>query len=61
MPPPGEPNTADRKRSEAPGAYAAEDARQGEIELRTRMHRAIFVAGLLAAVLLGLALLPGPS
>jgi hypothetical protein len=29
--------------------------------LRTRMHRAIFVAGLLAAVLLGLALLLGPS
>jgi hypothetical protein len=52
---------ADRKRSGAPGAYPAEGARQDEIVLRTRMHRAIFVAGLLAAVLLGLALLLGPS
>lgn len=52
---------ADRQRSEASKDYPAEDERQGEIVLRTRMHRAIFVAGLLCAVLLGLALLLGPS
>lgn len=35
-------------------AYPAEDARGGEIILRSRMQRTIFVAGLVGAVLLGL-------
>ena len=36
--------------------YPAEDARGGEIILRSRMQRTIFVAGLVGAVLLGLLL-----
>ena len=36
--------------------YSAEDARGGEIILRSRMQRTIFVAGLVGAVLLGLLL-----
>jgi hypothetical protein len=34
--------------------YSAEDVRQGEIILRTRMRRIIFIAGLVGAVLLAL-------
>ncbi len=51
---------ANRHTTDEPGEYPAERARQGDTVLRTRMHRAIFVAGLLAAVLLGVALLLGP-
>ena len=36
--------------------YPAEDARGGEIILRSRMQRTIFVVGLVGAVLLGLLL-----
>ncbi|MGE0628311.1 MAG: hypothetical protein AB7O43_10835 [Hyphomicrobiaceae bacterium] len=36
--------------------YPAEQVRGGEIILRTRAQRVIFIAGLAAAVLLGLAL-----
>jgi hypothetical protein len=34
--------------------YSAEDVRQGEIILRTPLRRAIFIAGLAAAVVLPL-------
>ena len=36
--------------------YPAEDARGGEIILRSRMQRAIFIAGLVGAVVLALLL-----
>jgi hypothetical protein len=34
--------------------YSAQDARQGEIILRTRARRAIFIGGLIGMVLLAL-------
>lgn len=37
--------------------YSAEDVRQGEIILRTPLRRAIFIAGLAAAVILPLLLM----
>jgi len=40
-----------------PAPYPAEKARGGEIILRTRTQRLIFVAGLLGAGLLGLILI----
>lgn len=43
----------DRKETRPP-AFSAEDARGGEIILRTRTRRIIFIGGLAAAVLLGL-------
>jgi hypothetical protein len=39
-----------------PAPYPAEKARGGEIILRTRTQRVIFVAGLVGAVVLGLLL-----
>jgi len=39
-----------------PKEYPAEQARQGQIILRTRTQRAIFIAGLAGAVLLALVL-----
>jgi hypothetical protein len=36
--------------------YPAEDARGGEIILRSRMQRAIFIAGVVGAIFLGLLL-----
>ncbi|TPK91799.1 peptide ABC transporter permease [Mesorhizobium sp. B2-4-12] len=36
--------------------FSGQDARQGEIILRTRTHRIIFVAGLIGIVVLGLVL-----
>lgn len=36
--------------------FSAEDARQGEIILRTRMRRIIFIAGLVGIVLLAILL-----
>lgn len=36
--------------------YSAEDVRQGEIILRTKPRRAVFVAGLVGCVLLALIL-----
>jgi hypothetical protein len=45
--------TDDRK-AEQPTTISAEDARQGEIILRTRPRRLIFIAGLAAAVILAL-------
>jgi hypothetical protein len=39
-----------------PAPYPAEKARGGEIVLRTRLRRMIFVGGLIAAVVVGLVL-----
>ena len=40
-----------RKPGSGPRVYPADKARQGEIILRTRMRRFIFIAGLFMAVL----------
>jgi hypothetical protein len=45
---------AERKRQN--GAYPAQQARQGEIVLRTRMQRLIFIAGLVGLIVLALLL-----
>jgi hypothetical protein len=39
-----------------PPPYPAEKARGGEIVLRTRLHRAIFIGGLVAVAIIALAL-----
>jgi hypothetical protein len=39
-----------------PPPYPAEKARGGRIILRTRLHRAIFVGGLIAAVVIAILL-----
>jgi hypothetical protein len=39
-----------------PGRYPADKARQGEIILRSRWQRALFIAGLTGAVILALVL-----
>lgn len=41
-----------RTDTETPSPYPAEKARGGEIILRTRWQRAVFIAGLAAAVVL---------
>ncbi len=41
---------------EKPREFSGEDARQGEIILRTPMRKAIFIAGLAGIVLLGVVL-----
>ena len=48
----------DRKQNSAsaPQTYPAEKARQGEIILKSRTQRAIFIAGLVAVVVAALAL-----
>jgi hypothetical protein len=43
-------------RTEPGQGYPAEQARQGEIVLRKRWQRIVFIAGLTGAVLLGLIL-----
>ena len=43
--------------SHGPKSYSAADARQGDIVLRSRRRRAIFIAGLAGMVLLPLLLL----
>jgi len=49
--------TPDARRDDhEPPTYAAEDVRQGEIILRTKPRRAVFVAGLIGCVLLALIL-----
>jgi hypothetical protein len=45
-----------REGPQQPAPYPAEKARGGEIILRTRTRRVIFVAGLVGAVILGLLL-----
>jgi len=45
--------TDDRK-AEQPTTISGQDARQGEIILRTRTRRLIFIAGLAAVVILAL-------
>lgn len=42
------------KTSTEPQTFSAQDARGGEIILRTRARRVIFIAGLAGCVLLGL-------
>ncbi|HEY3147311.1 MAG TPA: hypothetical protein VGJ75_13220 [Dongiaceae bacterium] len=44
---------ADPKRNRTEGGYPAEKARGGEIILRKRWQRVVFIAGLAGAVLLG--------
>jgi len=45
----------DQRTDERP-TYSAEDARGGEIILRRRWQRAVFIAGLVGAVILAFAL-----
>lgn len=42
---------------DTPRLYPAEKARQGEIVLRTRPERIIFIAGFVAAMVIALALI----
>ena len=46
--------TEQNHRAGSPKTYPAEAARQGSIILRTRAHRAIFIAGLVGIVVLAL-------
>jgi hypothetical protein len=46
----------DKKSESDPAGYPAEKARQGEIILRTRLQRIIFIAGLVGCALLVLIL-----
>ena len=48
--------TDSEKKSDTENPYPAEKARQGEIILRTRIRRIIFIAGLAAVVILVLVL-----
>lgn len=47
---------APQHNSPQPRAYPEEKARQGEIILKTRLQKAVFIAGLAGVVLLALAM-----
>ena len=46
------PSGQDRTADDKPAAYPAEKARQGEIILRTRRRRIVFIAGLVGMAVL---------